>query len=69
MTGGENLLIPLANYTLQPIKDMTLEIAVAKPVREVKSVYQGVIKFDKIGANRIRIHLPLDCTDFVTVGY
>ncbi len=69
MTGGKNLLIPLANYTLQPIKDMTLEIAVDKPVREVKSVYQGNIKFEKTGTNKIRIHLPLDCTDFVTVGY
>jgi hypothetical protein len=69
MTGGKNLLIPLANYTLQPIKDMTLEITVDKPVREVKSVYQGNIKFEKISANKIRIHLPLDCTDFVTVEY
>jgi hypothetical protein len=59
----------LANYTLQPIKDMTLEIAVDKPVREVKSVYQGNIKFEKVGTNKIRIHLPLDCTDFVTVEY
>jgi hypothetical protein len=69
MTGGKDLLIPLANYTLQPIKDMTLEITVDKPVRQVKSVYQGDIKFEKIGNNKIRIHLPLECTDFVTVGY
>jgi len=69
MIGGNNLLIPLANYTLQPIKDMTLEIAVDKPVRGVKSVYQGNIKFEKIDANKIRIHLPLKCTDFVTVEY
>jgi hypothetical protein len=69
MTGGKDLLIPLANYTLQPIKDMTLEITVDKPVRQVKSVYQGDIKFEKIGNNKIRIHLPLECTDFVTVTY
>jgi hypothetical protein len=69
MTGGKDLLIPLANYTLQPIKDMTLEIAVDKPVREVKSVYQGDVKFEKIGGNKIRIHLPLECTDFVTLSY
>jgi len=67
MTGGKNLLIPLANYTLQPVKDLTLEITVDKPVREVKSVYQGNIKFEKISASKIRVHLPLDCTDFVTV--
>jgi len=69
MTGGKDLLIPLANYTLQPIKDMTLEIVVDKPVRGVKSVYQGEMKFEKVGANKIRINLPLDCTDFVTVEY
>jgi hypothetical protein len=67
MTGGKDILIPLANYTLQPIKDMILDIAVDKPVHAVKSVYQGNIKFEKIGANKIRIHLPLDCTDFVTI--
>jgi hypothetical protein len=69
MTGGKNLLIPLANYTLQPIKEMTLDITVAKPVRAVKSVYQGNIPFEKIGAGKIRLHLPLACTDFVTVEY
>ena len=69
MTGGKDLLIPLANYTLQPIKSMTLEIAVDKPVRQVTSVHQGKLDFEKIGTSKIRIHLPLDCTDFVTVGY
>lgn len=69
MTGGKDLLIPLANYTLKPIKKLTLEIAVDKPVRGVKSVYQKIIKFEKLGNNRIRINMPLECTDFVTVEY
>lgn len=69
MTGGKDLLIPLANYTLEPIDEMTLEIAVDKPVRNVKSVYQKNIKFEKLGNQKIRITMPLECTDFVTVEY
>jgi hypothetical protein len=67
MTAPQGILIPLANYTLQPIKSMTLDISVDKPVREVRSVYAGVLPFEKIGDKKIRIKLPLDCTDFVTV--
>lgn len=63
----QGVLVPLANYTLQPIAKMTLEIAVAKPVQEVRSVHAGVLPFEKVGANKIRVSLPLDCTDFLTV--
>lgn len=67
MTSEKGILIPLANYTLQPVKHMTLEIAVNQPVHEVRSVYQGALKFEKIGADKIRVALPLDCTDFITI--
>jgi hypothetical protein len=69
MTSPKGIVIPLANYTLQPIKKMALDIAVDRPVREVRSVYQGVLKYEKIGPHKIRINLPLDCTDFVTVTF
>jgi hypothetical protein len=67
MTAPQGVLVPLANYTLQPIKNMTLDIAVDKPVREVRSVYQGVLPFQKTGDKSIRVTLPLDCTDFLTI--
>ena len=67
MTAPGGIVIPLANYTLQPIKTMTLEIAVEKMPREVRSVHAGVLKFEKIGAKKIRVKLPLDCTDYLTI--
>jgi hypothetical protein len=67
MNAPQGVLIPLANYTLQPIPKMTLEIAVEKPVREVRSVHAGVLPFEKIGDKKIRVSLPLDCTDFLTI--
>lgn len=67
MTSGNDIIIPLANYTLQPIKEMSLDIAVKGPVNEVRTVYQGALKYEKLDANTIRVRLPLDCTDFVTV--
>lgn len=69
MVCDEGVLVPLANYTLEPIKEMTLEIAIDKPVKEVRSVHQGVLKVTKASDNRIRVTLPLECTDFVTVVY
>lgn len=67
MTSAKGIVIPLANYTLQPIKKMTLDIEVDKPFHEVRSVYQGVLPFQKISKTRIRITLPLECTDFITI--
>lgn len=67
MTSEKGLVIPLANYTLQPIKNMTLDIAIEKPVREVRSVHQGLLQYKALSANKIRVSLPLDCTDFITV--
>lgn len=67
MTSNKGIIIPLANYTLQPIKNMTLEIDVDRPVHEVESVYQGNLQFEKIDEKKIRVNLPLDCTDFITI--
>lgn len=67
MTAPGGILIPLANYSLQPIKEMTLEIAVKNPVKEVRSVHAGVLPFEKRGDDKIRVKLPLDCTDFLTI--
>lgn len=67
MEAGKEVLIPLANYTLQPIANLTLEISVSQPVREVRSVYHGALKFEKVGGNKIRVSLPLDCTDFLSI--
>lgn len=69
MICDQGVLVPLANYTLNPIKEMTLEIAIDKPVKEVRSVHQGKLKVTQINAKRIRVTLPLECTDFVSVVY
>jgi hypothetical protein len=67
MTSDKGIVIALANYTLQPIKNMTLDIDVDKPFHEVRSVYQGILPFKKIGNKKIRITLPLECPDFITI--
>ena len=67
MEAGNSVLIPLANYTLNPIPRLTLEIAVNRPVKEISSVYQGVMKYEDAGAGRIRVQLPLECTDFISI--
>jgi len=67
MTSPKGIVIPLANYTLRPIKNLTLDIKITKPIHKVRSVNQGALKYQKISEHQIRIHLPLDCTDFVTI--
>jgi len=69
MICDEGVVVPLANYTLEPIKSMTLELAVDKPIKEVRSVHQGVLEYTRVGSSHIRVTLPLDCTDFVTIQY
>jgi hypothetical protein len=69
MTSDKGVVIPLANYTLMPIKAMTLTLAVDHTPSEVRSVHQGVLKTTRVDDKHIRVTLPLECTDYITIKY
>jgi len=69
MQCDRGLLIPLANYTLQPLDDIRLTVRSDRPITRVESVHRGVIPFAMHGPSVIEFHLPLGATDFVKCYY
>jgi len=68
MVTDRGIVVPLANYTLQPLKKVTLAVEVTKPVRRVESVHHGKLPFTQ-KAGRVQCSLPLVETDFVKLYY
>jgi len=68
MTCDRGILVPLANYTLTPIKDLELSVRVPREVSRVESAHHGELKYRQAG-DRVSFVLPLGCTDFVKVHY
>ncbi|MCB1244614.1 MAG: beta-galactosidase trimerization domain-containing protein [Verrucomicrobiae bacterium] len=69
LPGDKGILIPLANYTLQPIEELALRIAVTRPVARVESVLRGEIAFTQPTPREVRFSLPLDNNDFVVLRF
>ena len=69
LPGDKGILIPLANYTLQPIEELALRVAVTRPVARVESVLRGEIAFTQPTPREVRFSLPLDNNDFVVLRF
>ena len=69
MTCDEGILIPLANYTLRPIEQLSLKVAVARPVARVESVRHGALEFSQAEPGRLDVRLPVDNNDFVKLYF
>lgn len=67
MTCPQGILIPLANYTLNPLAEVSLEVRVPSPVQRVESVRHGKLRFNNVEEDVIQVTLPLDVTDFVKI--
>ena len=68
MEADRGIVVPLANYTLQPLKEVTFAVESTRRVRRVESVHHGALQF-KQEAGRVRFSLPLVETDFVKLYY
>jgi len=69
MESDQGAVVPLANYTLQPLKEVTLAVQTAQSVQRVESVHQGRLPFRRVAENRVEFSLPLQETDFVKLYY
>jgi hypothetical protein len=65
MTTDRGILIPLANYTLEPIERLALTVTVPRPVVRAESAVRGAITFKQASSTTIELSLPLDNNDFV----
>ncbi|HXK45599.1 MAG TPA: hypothetical protein PL060_06540, partial [bacterium] len=62
------LVIPIANYTLQPLNSINLQVQTRKAVKTVESAHCGHIPFKQEG-NIVKFSIPLKETDFVKILY
>ena len=65
MPHDKGIVIPLANYTLEPIHKLTLQITVPRPVTKAESAIRGPLPFQQTTPTTIELSLPLDNNDFV----
>ena len=64
----DGYVIPLSNYTLQPLSTITLELKTSRSISRIESVRQGVINFTKTNS-KINFSLPLIDTDIVKIYF
>lgn len=69
MTHNQGLLIPLANYTNQPIAKLSLRVTTPKPIARVESAIRGPLEFHSTKDGSVEIALPLESNDFLKLYY
>jgi hypothetical protein len=65
MPHEKGIVIPLANYTLEPIQKLTLTINVPRTIAKAESATHGEIAFKQTTPTTVELSLPLDNNDFV----
>ncbi len=65
MPHEKGIVIPLANYTLEPIQKLTLTINVPRTIAKAESATHGEIPFKQTSPTSIELSLPLNNNDFV----
>ncbi|MCX7705496.1 MAG: hypothetical protein N2115_04475 [bacterium] len=69
MNVPDGILIPLANYTLSPQKNIEFSVRVTKNVKKIESVHCGNLKFNQ-KKDRVVFALPkFESTDFIRITY
>lgn len=67
LSGEKGIVIPLANYSLEPISELRLKISSSKKVTRVESAVHGTISFRQ--NDRVEMALPLEINDFVMLWF
>ena len=65
MHGDVGIIIPLANYTLEPIERLTLQVSVPRRVVKAESARRGGIAFRQGSSGTVELAMPLENNDFV----
>lgn len=68
MESDNGLVLPLANYTLQPIQSCTFSLKTTQSIARVKSVYHGDLNFYRDGS-LLTFTVPLKETDIIQIFY
>jgi hypothetical protein len=69
MPHEHGVLIPLANYTNQPISSLALKVNVPRPIARAESAAHGNIPFTQTSPQTVELSLPLENNDFVKLYF
>jgi hypothetical protein len=69
MTAEKGVLIPLANYTNEPIAKLTLRVQMPRPIAKIESARRGAVAFQQASPGYVEFTLPLENNDFVKLLY
>ncbi len=69
MPGEPGVLVPLANWTNQPIAKLSLKVQVPRPIARAESVRFGNLSFRQTSPQSVELTLPLDNNDFVKLYF
>jgi len=69
MAHEQGVLVPLANYTLEPIERLSLRVSVPRGVARVESARRGPVAFRQSAPQSVEFSLPLENNDFVTIRF
>ncbi|MEO6755194.1 MAG: beta-galactosidase trimerization domain-containing protein, partial [Chthoniobacteraceae bacterium] len=69
MPHEKGILIPLANYTLEPIANLKLTVTVPRQIVAAESATRGAIRFEQTSPTTVTLSLPLENNDFVTLRF
>jgi hypothetical protein len=69
MPHEKGILIPLANYTAEPIGTLKLTVSVPRNIARAESARHGNIVFKQTSAQTVELSLPLENNDFVKLYF
>jgi hypothetical protein len=69
MPHEKGVLLPLANYTLQPVGNLHLTVTVPRRVARAESAVHGKIAFEQSAPGTVELTLPLENNDFVKLMF
>lgn len=69
MPHEKGVLIPLANYTAEPIATLKLTVSVPREIARAESAVRGAIAFKQTSPQRVELTLPLENNDFVKLRF
>lgn len=65
LEGIEGSAIVMANYTYQPIKNLTIDVKLSKPFKKAVSIEGKKVIVQKSDKGKVRLQMPLDWTDII----
>jgi hypothetical protein len=69
MSDEKGIVIPLANYTGEPVEHLALKVTVPRAIDSIESAHFGKIAFKEVSPLNVELSLPLENNDFLKLHF